>query len=120
MALEIKNAKITGTSLGAEDHGIMCAWIHLNGAGWGISFGGYAMDEYDKAVKRRVGSAYGIEFIAGILNTVGVGSWEKLTGQHVRVELEGWGGKALRIGHITEDKWFDPQTLADSMRLAVK
>jgi hypothetical protein len=117
-ATEIKNARIAATTLGREDHGIMTAWLHLEGYGWGISFGGYAMDQYDKAAKKRVGSAYGIAFLIGVLDAVGVDSWEKVKGQHVRVELEGWGGKALRIGHITKDTWFDPKALADSMRSA--
>lgn len=95
---EIKNARITGTMLGTEDHG------------------GYVFDSWDEVTRRRVGVAYGCEFILGVLRAVGVGSWEKLIGAHVRIETEGWGGRALRIGHIYKDQWFDPKALADSMR----
>ena len=42
---EIKNARITRTTLGVEDHGILTAFLHLEGDGWGIGFGGYALDE---------------------------------------------------------------------------
>ena len=114
--MEIKNAKITGTTLGREDHGIMTAWLHLEGDGWGVGFGGYGLDSYDKDAKKRIGHAYGMAFIMGVLDVVGVDSWEKLKGQHVRVETEGWGGKAHRIGHIMSDKWFDPKALAESMK----
>jgi hypothetical protein len=111
----VENAKITGTTLGREGHGIMSAYIHLEGAGWGVSFGGYALDQWDKAKDKRVGTAYGLAFVMAVLDTVGVDSWEKLTGQYVRVVSEGWGGSALKIGHITKDVWFDPAALAAEM-----
>lgn len=41
------------------------------------------------------------------MKTLEVDSWEQLKGQYVRVEFEGkWGGRALRIGHLTKNKWF--------------
>lgn len=119
-ATKIENAQITGTTLGIEDHGIMTAMIGLSGEGWDVGFGGFALDQWDEAQKRRVGTDYGLEFVMRVLHVVGVDSWEKLKGQHVRVESEGWGGRALKIGHITKDRWFDPQALADTMRAKVQ
>jgi len=118
MATKIENAKITGTTLGIEGHGIFTAYIHLEGDGWGVSFGGYAFDYWSEADKRRVGASYGMEFIRRLMNTVGVESWEKLPGAFVRVDSEGWGGKAKRIGHITKAQWFDPEALFAEMRAA--
>lgn len=112
----IENAKITATRLGDEGHGIFSASVCLEGDGWGVWFGGYALDTFDKPQNRRVGTAFGMEFISGVLRAVGVKTWEALVGQHVRVENTGLGGKALRIGHITKNEWFDPEALAEAHR----
>ena len=108
---EIRNAKITSTMLGVEDHGILTCFVHLSGDSWGVGFGGYALDQYSENEKRRRGTAYGMEFIRRLLATLDVETWEKLPGQVVRVDTEGWGGKALRIGHALKEQWFDPATL---------
>lgn len=112
MSREIKNALIEGTSLGYEDHGILTCSLHLTYGGSGQSFGGYALDTWRgprNSEGRRVGTAYGTEFIARVLATVGVMSWEHLKGKYVRVDAE--FTKIHRIGHIIEDKWFDPDEL---------
>ena len=110
---EIKNAVIKSTSLGYEDHGILTCYVYLEGDGWGVGFGGYALDGYDKSAKRRwAANGYGVEFIRAIMRVAGVEVWEKLPGKSVRVDTEGWGGKALRLGHFLKDDWFDPKELA--------
>lgn len=91
---EIKNAKITGTSLGIEDHGIMTSHLYLEWDGACIGFGGYVLS-----------GESGIAYIEEILNVVGVNSWEELKGQYVRVEIGGIGTKATRIGNLIKDKW---------------
>ena len=106
---EIMNATIIGTSLGVEDHGIFTCNLHLSGDGWGCGFGGYALDQWTDKQKRRIGTAYGMQFIARILETLEVDSWEKLKGQHVRVVTDGVGGRIQSIGHFLKDKWFDPK-----------
>lgn len=106
---EINNAKITGTMLGFEDHGIMTFFIYLEWDGAGIGFGGYALDQYDKALDRRVGVGYSLDLLKEIMEVVGVEKWEDLKGQYVRVESEGWGGKALAIGNLLKDKWVNPE-----------
>lgn len=104
---EIKNALIESTHLGLEDHGIATLYLHLKyGGGGGQGFGGYALDEYDEAKKKRVGTSYGMEFIKRICATVGVSAWEQLPSKHIRVDAE-WT-KIHGIGHIIEDKWFYP------------
>ena len=118
MTPRIENALIESTMLGTEDHGIFTAFVHVKGPSWGCGFGGFALDQWDQAQKRRIGTAYGLQFIAEILRVVGVDSWEKLKGKHVRVETEGWGGRILRLGNILEDEWFDPKELADRMKVA--
>ena len=103
---EIKNAKITETELGYEDHGIMTCWIEIEGFGWGVSYGGYALDNYDKKKDERIGTESGFNAIIQLMQTLEVKNWEDLRGQYVRCELAGWGGKMLKIGHLLKDKWF--------------
>ena len=43
---EIRNFKISATHLGYESHGIFTAYLTLQSAGFGISVGGYALDEF--------------------------------------------------------------------------
>lgn len=102
-----ENAKITSTFLGREDHGILTLYLTVGGDGWGISIGGYALDEYSKELGCRVPTAVGFKSIDEILKVVGVDSWEKLKGQHIRVENMGLGQRITNIGNLIEDKWFD-------------
>ena len=113
---EIKNATISSTSLGEEDHGIFTAYVHLSGDGWGVGFGGYALDDWSEADQRRVGSDFGCEFIKAVLETLEVKTWEKLVGTPCRVETEGFGGQSLRLGHYIKDKWLDPKALAEKFK----
>lgn len=112
--LETVNATISGTRLGIEDHGILTFFLQCDYKVGSQGFGGYSMDTYDKTKKRRVGSAYGTEYILRILDTVGVEEWGHLNGKNIRViRDEGWGGLIRGIGHITKDKWFMIQDVAD-------
>ena len=110
----IKNVVIERTSLGLEDHGIFTAMIYLSGDSWGIGFGGYALDQWEEAEKRRVGVAYGAEFIKAVLKTLGVETWEQLPKTPCRVDLTNeHSGPAVRIGHYIQNVWFDPKALAE-------
>lgn len=103
----VENAKIDRTMLGVEDHGILTAFIYLSGPGWGIGFGGRVFGAT---------SGYCGAWIRAVLDTVGVGEWEDLPGKYVRVELV--DERCGRLGHITEDRWFDPEALAQQKEYA--
>lgn len=95
------NAKIKGTMLGYEDHGMLSCWLYLEQPGCGQGFGGYRLD-----------SPKGDHIVCGfwvrrILETVGVEKWEDLKGKYIRVE--GSEGGIEAIGHLLEDKWFRPR-----------
>ena len=108
---EIKNAKIKSTMLGNEDHGILTCFLHLDYSGSGQGFGGYCFDSpvgLGGDFKGRIGTAYGMEFIRKIIETLEVEKWEDLPGTFCRSDCE--HSKIHRIGHITKDKWFDPAT----------
>ena len=105
MSKEILNGQITSTKLG-EEHGCLTAEIFLEGDGWSVSFGGYCLDHWFNDVGA-YDSSDGYGAIIELMKTLEVDSWEQLKGQYVRVEFEGkWGGRALRIGHLTKNKWF--------------
>lgn len=104
---EILNAKITGTSLTMADHGCLVFWITVKGSGWGCNIGGFGIGKGYLGAKKFEGYAPGTEAIMRIMDTVGVDRWEDLKGCYLRVESDGWGGIITKIGHITDDKWFD-------------
>jgi len=89
------NARIESTMLGIEDQGILTCYLHLRQEGAGQGFGGYSL------------KSHGIDMIKRILETVGVSDWEDLPGEYVRVE--GNDHKIRKIGHITDDKWYEPE-----------
>jgi hypothetical protein len=91
---EIVNAKITGTMLGFEDHGIFTCFVFLDYGHTSQGFGGYYL-------------SYHTEMIEEILKTVGVSTWEELKGKFLRVERNRY--TIVKIGHITEDKWYQPR-----------
>lgn len=103
-----KNALIQSVTLGYEDHGILTCYLTLwYGDSSGQGFGGYALDAFNKEVGERFGTAYGMEFIKSILDTVGVKAWEDLPGRNIRVKAE--NNKVYAIGNIIEDTWFEPK-----------
>lgn len=103
---DVINAKIIGTSLGRCDHGMMTFGLHLSWECYGQTFGGYALDRYDREKKEYVGFPDSIEVIAEILSVVGVSEWEDLLGKYIRFVDRG-NDTIRKIGNITEDKWFD-------------
>ena len=109
----IRNAKISGTRLGYEDHGIVTAIVDLNYGGSGQDFGLYSLSEYDKEHDRQKGTAFGMEFIIRTLDVVGAETWEELKGRYVRVQAT--MNKVISIGNIVEDKWFTPADLVHEM-----
>ena len=104
--IETKNAKITGTMLGIEDHGIMTFMLHLKyGGSSSQGAGGYGLDEYRKTLDKRVGTAFGMELVKAILETVGVNTWEELPGKMIRVKAD--HQKVHAIAHVLDDNWLD-------------
>jgi hypothetical protein len=105
--MEIKNAKISSTMLGREDHGIMTFMIFIEFEHVACGVGGYALDQCGKDYETRIFSAKGMEAISEILEVVGVSKWEDLPGKYIRFKDNGWGSTIDEIGNIMEDKWFN-------------
>lgn len=102
---KIQNARIEGTFLGIEDHGILTFMIRLEYASGVQSFGQYMLDYRDKEKDEIVGNAQGFVLIRRVLEVVGVDSWEKLRGKTIRADAD--YGKVYRIGNIIKDEWCD-------------
>jgi len=109
--METKNAKITSTMLGIEDHGILSFYLYLDYGGSGQGAGGYSLDTPIKTGNtflRRVGTAEGLSLIMEILEIVGVGKWEDLPGKYIRVQAD--QAKVHAIGNVIKDKWLNFET----------
>jgi hypothetical protein len=116
---EVQNMKITRVTLGYEDHGILTCSLSLSGEHCGQGFGGYCLDEHIKSKPfgiDRIGTAFGLDHIMHILWVVGVDAWEDLPGKFIRVERENGHDEIVRIGHITDNKWFNPKEHAEQWR----
>ena len=104
---------ITTTLLGMEDHGIFTTSLLVEWPSSGVSVGGFALDSYEKDLDRRAGTAYGLDHVMQILETVGVEKWEDVRGKEVIVLFEGdggWGARSVGIANITdESKVFIPK-----------
>lgn len=105
--MKIKNAKITNTMLGREDHGIFTFMIDVEFENCGCGIGGYALDYYDKDINKRLFSTKSLEVISKILDVVGVDKWEDLKGNYIRIKDNGWGSTIDEIGNLMENKWFN-------------
>ena len=105
--MRTENAKITGTMLGIEDHGIMTFFVFVEGDGFGGGMGGYALDQHDGKDKPRSGSGHAYQAIRQILETIGVTKWEDLKGQNCRIQSGGPGEQITAIGHIIKNRWFN-------------
>ena len=104
---EILNAKITDVTISMADHGCLTFYVTLNGGGWGVSIGGYAIGHGYLGSDSFEGCGDGLEAMMRIMDTVGVERWEDLKGKYVRVKSDGWGHTINVIGNVLEDKWFD-------------
>lgn len=108
--MTIENVKITSTFLGIEVHGYLTCCLTVEGAGFGVTIGGYALDSYDKEKQKRIPTQQGFELINRILEVVGVSSWEELAGKHIRIERNSPFGRLTKIGHLINDEWLDFKT----------
>ena len=102
----IANARIIGTTLGPEDHGIFTSFITCDFGGTVQGFGGYGL------------STNAAQFILGVLQCAGTDEWGELKGKPVRVcRIDG----LLRaLGHFIEDKWLYFDQVAQNWRVSTE
>ena len=100
--------QIERTNLGYEEHGIFTAWVHVTGDSWGQGFGGYCLAGPSKEDTPE-GTAYGLDVIIRILETVGVKQWENLIGRDVYLiqnSIDPWGAVLGIAGKNTSKVFF--------------
>jgi hypothetical protein len=107
---EIRNATITDTFLGIEDHGLFV---------WTVSMDYGGAEQGFQRILASKAEASSVRVIRALLEAVGVDSWEQLPGKNVRCAIE--GGLIRGVGHITKDTWYyakdeltEPQTIAEA------
>ena len=108
----VENAKITKVDLSMADYGCLALSMTLEGAGWGVVYGGYCLGNGYLGAKESDfrGSAAGTEYLMRIMDVVGVEKFQDLKGQYVRVASQGWGSTIKIIGNLIQDQWFDAET----------
>lgn len=116
-------AKITGTTLGWESHGILTAFLHCEWPSGGVGVGGFCLDTRDRETDERKGTKYGLDHIIQLMKTVGVDNWEQLKGKHVVVLFKAtdgsaWGSMSVGIANLLDhDRVFDLKEHAKSFGL---
>lgn len=105
---EIRNAKITDTSISMGDYACLTFRITLEGDAFGVSYGGYCIGHgFLGSDTFTAENGSGLLAMMRIMDVVGVESWEDLKGKYVRFVDDAWGSPVRKIGNIIEDKWFD-------------
>lgn len=105
---EIRNAKITDTSISMGDYACLTFMITLEGDAFGVSYGGYCIGHgFLGSDTFTAENGSGLVAMMRIMDVVGVESWEDLKGKYVRFVDDAWGSPVRKIGNIIEDKWFD-------------
>lgn len=110
----LQNALITRVDLTTLDHSCLTLEMTLEGQGFGVIYGGISLGRGYVGAKEFEGSAKGNEYIMRVMDTVGSDSFIGLEGKYVRVAIKDGklaGAICKIIGHIIEDKWFDPEKL---------
>lgn len=106
---------IESTRFGNEDHGILTLDLSLKFDGGGVSFGGYALDEWSEEARERVVTGgYGLDFIVQVMRTAGVERYEQLPGQKVlSLAAPGtksfWGSSPVGIASLDATRVFLPK-----------
>lgn len=105
---EIRNAKITDTSISMGDYACLTFRITLEGDAFSVSYGGYCIGHgFLGSDTFTAENGSGLVAMMRIMDVVGVESWEDLKGKYVRFVDDAWGSPVRKIGNIIEDKWFD-------------
>lgn len=113
--MTIRNAQITSTKLGREDHGIFTFMIYIKFGCCGCGIGGYALDGYNEKLEGRIFSTKSMAVISKILDVVGVDNWEDLPGKYIRIKDNGIGTTVDEIGNLMEEKWFNVREFFQDM-----
>jgi len=105
--------RVERAELFVEDHGILTFYLHLTFGGSGQGFGGVALDTWDDAKKRRVGTAGGCDLVLRLLDLFKVDRLERCVGRAVYALREAPYGQIMGLelpafdggGKLLLDDW---------------
>lgn len=100
LGYKIENVQIKGFDLIIDDYHLPILLISVQGDGWSSVYKAY-LDEG--------GTERGLEYIIRILDVAEVSKLSSLKGKHMRVAIKKPENSISIIGHIVEDRWFDPE-----------
>ncbi len=107
MAVETKNARITHTMIGFQEHyRVLTYSIGLNFGGLFQNAGGICLGHEGKPA-----DVIFAEHFMGILQALDVDEWEKLPGTPCRAVFDCAG--VYKIGHFIKDRWFSIMELPE-------
>jgi len=113
--LETEIAKVERFHLGQEDHGLFTVELTFGGSGWGQGISPHSLDEYNSELKKRVGTAFGMDYIMAVVNRLG--SPEQAVGKQVVVYRSKINRMIVGFATMSKDGKigdpFFPQKLAD-------
>ena len=85
-------ARVRNAHLEIQERGILNFWINVDYEEFGSQcVGGICLDNYDKDLERRVGTAYGCEMIRQLLLVMEVNDFSEMKGKMIYVLHEGGG-----------------------------
>ena len=92
-----KLAKIEKARLEIQERHILMFYITVNYEdGFSQNVGGLCLDDWNKEVEARVGTAYGCEMIRLLLLEIQVNDFSEMAGKHIWVHGEGDGGFSFK------------------------
>jgi hypothetical protein len=84
MASEFKQlGKVKKAELFREDREFLTMFVDINFGNVTQGFGGLALDTYDDARDRRIGTAMGLDFVMRLLDLFGVNKLDDIRGRYV-------------------------------------
>jgi hypothetical protein len=102
-----KNARISGYTLGNNDHGVLSSHVFLDYGGSCQGFGGYILGLDPNQPRKNPQPEYAAKFIWRVLDIAGVYDWRRI--ENCPVRAVGTSSKIHAIGHFTTDEWFCPE-----------
>ena len=112
---KIQNAKITSVDLSMKDHGCLTLQLVLEGSGWGCVYGNVCLGNGFLGAKKFKGWQHCGDYLMMIMDTVGVATFNDMTGKYVRVACDE-DDRAKIIGNLIEDKWFTGVSMGDEVQ----
>lgn len=68
---DVEHAKVELYSLEFEDHGLFTVRLQFSGPSWGQGLNAHTLDTYDETRKRRVGTAFGCDYLMECVGRLG-------------------------------------------------